>query len=125
MRKRDELTKGCMAKAHDEEMTFTLLGRDAAAPSTIRFWIAERIRLGKNTPGDAQLTEAEACAQAMENDQRIALIDKKYRVGLDESELAEWDRLQALCFARLDAQYPESSLDMERLDKLEARLKPT
>lgn len=31
MRKRDELVAGCMAKAHDDEMTFVLLGRDPAA----------------------------------------------------------------------------------------------
>jgi hypothetical protein len=68
VRKRDELTNpaGCMSRARDDEMTFVLLGRDAAAPATIRAWIAERIRLGKNDPGDAQLIEAEECARVME-----------------------------------------------------------
>jgi hypothetical protein len=68
MRKRDELTdpKSCMSRARDDEMTFTLLARDAAAPATIRFWIAERVRLGKNTPGDPQIVEALECARVME-----------------------------------------------------------
>lgn len=68
MRKRDELDNpdGCMARALDDEMTFVLLGRDAAAPAAIRHWIAERIRLGKNRAGDPQLVEAEQCARTME-----------------------------------------------------------
>jgi hypothetical protein len=66
MRKRCELINGCMAKARDDEMTFVLLGRDAAAPVAIRAWIAERIRIGKNHPGDSQVTEAEMCARTME-----------------------------------------------------------
>ncbi len=67
MRKRDELTNpsGCMFRAHDDEMTFVLLGRDEAAPPTIRHWIHERIALGKNAPGDPQLVEAAACAETM------------------------------------------------------------
>ncbi len=68
MRKRDELTKptSCMSRASDDEMTFVLLGRDKAATVAIRAWIAERIRLGKNQPGDAQIVEAEQCARTME-----------------------------------------------------------
>lgn len=66
MRKHDELIKGCMAKARDDEMTFVLLGRDAASPATIRFWVSERIRLGKNQPDDVQIVEALECARTME-----------------------------------------------------------
>jgi hypothetical protein len=55
-----------MVKARDDEMTFVLLERDVAAPATIRFWIKERIRLGKNQPDDDQLLEAENCARVME-----------------------------------------------------------
>jgi len=68
MIKKLELTdpKSCMSKADDNEMTFVLLGRDETAPDVIRFWIAERIRRGKNYAGDAQVTEAEECAKAME-----------------------------------------------------------
>jgi hypothetical protein len=73
MRKKDELTqeKTCMQSAHPEEMTFVLLSRDAAAPVAIRAWVAERIRLGKNVEGDAQITEALACAETMEKEGRL------------------------------------------------------
>jgi len=68
MLKKFELTNpdSCMSKAKDNEMTFVLLGRDAAAPVAIRAWIAERIRLGKNQPDDKQITEAEMAAVIME-----------------------------------------------------------
>jgi hypothetical protein len=66
--KRKELTdpRSCMSKADDDEMTFVLLGRDIAAPAAIRFWVAERIRLGKNAEGDPQIVEALECAAWME-----------------------------------------------------------
>lgn len=68
MIKSKELTdpNSCMSKARDDEMTFVLLGRDAAAPLTIRTWVQERIRLGKNTLGDPQIQEALACADTMD-----------------------------------------------------------
>lgn len=68
MKKRDELTndRSCMSRARDDEWTFVLLGRDAAAPATVRFWVSERLRIGKNTPSDAQIIEAIVCADAME-----------------------------------------------------------
>lgn len=56
----------CFNRARNDEIIFVLLGRDAAAPATIRFWIAERIRLGKNRAGDLQVAEAEECAKRME-----------------------------------------------------------
>jgi len=70
MKKSKELTdqKSCMSRAKDDEMVFVLLARDWASPATIRFWIAERIRIGKNKPGDPQIIEAEKCAEAMEED---------------------------------------------------------
>lgn len=73
MRKKDELTKEhtCMQNAHDEEMTFVLLSRDAAAPVAIRAWVAERIRLGKNAETDAQIVEALECARTMEAEGRL------------------------------------------------------
>lgn len=58
--------QSCWNKAREDEMTFVLLGRDRAAPATIRFWVSERIRLGKNRPDDPQIIEAEACARRME-----------------------------------------------------------
>lgn len=56
----------CMNRARESEMTFVLLGRDIAAPVAIRAWIGERLRLGKNKPGDPQIVEAEQCANSME-----------------------------------------------------------
>lgn len=72
MRKRDELGRKdtCMAHAHSQEMTFVLLGRDPAAPMAIYAWAAERIRLGKNAEGDAQIIEARACADTMAEEGR-------------------------------------------------------
>ena len=68
MIKRDELNdyQSCFNKAHDGERLFVLLARDPAAPSAIRAWIAERIRLGKNVAGDEQIREAFECANLME-----------------------------------------------------------
>lgn len=68
MRKTEELSNpnSCMSRARDGEMTFVLLGRDAAAPAAIRAWVEERIRLGKNLRTDAQIIEAEQCAATME-----------------------------------------------------------
>ena len=60
MRKQQELTdpRSYMSRARANEMTFVLLGRDAAAPFAIRKWVEERIRLGKNRRDDAQIVEA-------------------------------------------------------------------
>ena len=68
MRKFDEITRqnSCLNKAEPDEPLFVLLGRDPAAPSVIRAWVGERLRLGKNGPGDEQVVEAESAAQAME-----------------------------------------------------------
>ena len=70
MRKLEELTnpKACMFRAAEREMTFVLLGRDVAAPATIRFWVRERIRLGRNKSNDRQLIEALDCATIMERE---------------------------------------------------------
>jgi hypothetical protein len=72
MIKSEELTNpnSCMSKAKDDEMTFVLLGRDAAAPDVIRFWCRRRIALGKNKTTDAQILEALACAEIMERSQK-------------------------------------------------------
>lgn len=61
MRKRGELTDptSCMSRARDDEWTFVLLGRDAAAPAAVRAWIEERLRLGKNARTDPQIVDAE------------------------------------------------------------------
>jgi hypothetical protein len=73
MRKNEELNdpKSCMSRAHSDELTFVLLGRDSAAPVAIRAWITERLRLGKNVPEDLQITEAEETARRMELERSI------------------------------------------------------
>lgn len=58
--------RSCWNRALPNEMTFVLLGRDAAAPVAIRAWVAERILLGKNTKDDHQILEALQCAEFME-----------------------------------------------------------
>lgn len=76
MRKRDELSNpsSCMSRAREDEWTFVLLGRDAAAPVAIRTWAYERIRLGKNKPEDAQIKEALACAKAIEKELELGAV---------------------------------------------------
>lgn len=68
MLKRDEVefTGSCFNKAQDNERLFVLLARDPAAPVAIRAWIAERLRLGKNTAADEQICEALECADLMD-----------------------------------------------------------
>jgi hypothetical protein len=68
MRKRDEVeySESCLNRAVDDEYIFVLLARDPAAPVALRAWVAERIRLGKNVPEDAQIVEALDCARRME-----------------------------------------------------------
>jgi len=58
--------KSCFNTAYDQEHLFVLLARDPAAPVAIRAWIAERLRLGRNQPGDEQIREAYECATLME-----------------------------------------------------------
>lgn len=73
MRKEDELSRKhtCMQHAHPKEMVFVLLSRDEAAPVAIRAWVAERLRLGKNSESDEQIVEALACASTMEAEGRM------------------------------------------------------
>jgi hypothetical protein len=70
MIKRDEIedSESCFNKAQDGERIFVLLARDPAAPAAIRSWVAERIRLGKNTLTDQQVLEALECAMRMEKE---------------------------------------------------------
>lgn len=68
MIKRDELKdpESCLNRAQMNEYMFVLLGRDEAAPATIRAWVRERVRLGKNEWTDPQISEALVCAERME-----------------------------------------------------------
>lgn len=72
MRKKDETGRShtCLASAHPDEMVFVLLGRDVAAPATIRAWVNERVRLRKNVATDDQIVEALACADTMQKEGR-------------------------------------------------------
>lgn len=74
MHKIEELSNpnSCINWAEDDEMVFVLLGRDAAAPYAIRQWVQQRLSLGKNDPGDDQISEALDCANEMERQQSAA-----------------------------------------------------
>lgn len=78
MKKLDEmnLIGSCWNRAKTLEWIFVLLGRDVAAPRTIREWCRLRCIFGKNTPKDEQITEALACADAMEAELGGALPEK-------------------------------------------------
>lgn len=88
MRKRDELTdpNSCMSRAKDDEMTFVLLGRDLAAPETVRFWIEERIRRGKNKRTDPQIVEAERWASTVIAEQVDAALAAHDRAVAEEEQ---------------------------------------
>ncbi len=90
MRKRDELSckDSCMTRAHPEEMTFVLLGRDDAAPATIRAWVDERIRLGKNGWIDEQIYEALICADVMAEEGRKWVGQPTRSSGMSPRQLA-------------------------------------
>lgn len=68
MIKRDEAThpNSCWNKAKDDEMLFVLLARDIAGADTVRFWVKQRISMGKNKADDPQIIEALHCADKMQ-----------------------------------------------------------
>jgi len=87
MRKKDELAAmraTCMNTAHPEEMVFVLLSRDPAAPIAIRAWVAERLRIGKNTENDPKIMDALECAEVMEQEA------DQWRKQQDKERLAMW-----------------------------------
>jgi hypothetical protein len=79
MRKSEELMRpeSCLNKARSSEMLFVLLGRDLAAPATIRAWIQQRLTLELNQPFDIQITEAIECANVMEAQSQIHQSNKR------------------------------------------------
>ncbi len=79
----------CLNKAHDDEPVFVLLGRDRAAPYTIRCWANERIRLGKNAYNDSQITEALTLADDIEAG--LVSKDAEQRARAEEKDLRECD----------------------------------
>ena len=97
MLKRDELADAtsCFNKAQDEERLFVLCARDPAAPAVIRAWIAERLRLGKNGPGDEQIREAYECANLMELERSgIVASPTTFTISRFRSQ-SDWAALQA------------------------------
>ena len=68
MLKRLELSDptSCLNKAAPDELIFVILERDDAMPGTIRFWAAERVRLGLNKLEDAKIQSALRDAAALE-----------------------------------------------------------
>lgn len=122
-----------MSRARDDEMTFVLLGRDAAAPFTIRQWIQRRIALGKNQHGDPQIVEALACAATMENGtiSRMAeslviypdpVLDWLDKGPTDEKFNAIAFELAASTIRRLEAMYVElNGRYVELLGRWEAK----
>jgi len=56
----------CFNRALPNERVFVLLARDPAAPSAIRQWVHDRIRLTGAKYDDPQLVEARAAADAMD-----------------------------------------------------------
>lgn len=71
MRKNDERYRAdsCWNKAAPDEWLFILLGRDLAAPATIRAWVRERLRIGKNVATDQQIQDALELARTIEEEQ--------------------------------------------------------
>jgi len=60
--------KSCLNKAGGYEIIFVLRAKDSCAPDTIRDWIRRRLASGKNIETDAQMIEANACADMMEHE---------------------------------------------------------
>ena len=65
-----ENPKSCFSKALERERMFILLERDAATPATIRFWAQTHVQLGKNKITDAQIVDALALAEDIEQLQK-------------------------------------------------------
>lgn len=74
MKKHRELADptSCLSRAKDDEDVFVLLGRDVAAPDTIRYWVHCRIVMGKNKREDPQMQEALLLAEVIEREHRHA-----------------------------------------------------
>jgi hypothetical protein len=60
MKKSEELAnpQSCLNRAADDELIFVLLAHDRASAATVRAWVGERLRMGKNVLGDPQIQSA-------------------------------------------------------------------
>jgi hypothetical protein len=72
--------RSCLNRAADYEMIFVLLARDPAAPATLRFWIEERVRIGKNLITDPEIQSALGCAVTMESSSRVYRPNLEYQI---------------------------------------------
>jgi hypothetical protein len=77
----------CLSKARDDEYIFVLLARDVTAPAVVREWCRLRCLHGKNTPKDAQITEALAWADRVD---RIRQHDMVAATGLAHDPATCW-----------------------------------
>jgi hypothetical protein len=139
MLKQKELSdpNSCWNKARPGERVFVLLERDAAAPVAIRAWVKERVRLGKNKMGDAQITEALECARLMESE-RVPIMHS-VTVGADGAQThavvnmdlpTDWRKFHhdnvakldpllrdhAVAWLRENMQFPEPLVERARAD---------
>ena len=129
MIKEEELSnpRSCLNKAKPGERLFVLRGADPAAPSTIRHWIGERLRLGKNSTSHEQIREADQCASLMEVE-RLANLPGKLNVqcggavpasreALLEDRLGELTRHTGTLLGELKANRPPSQLTLELVER--------
>jgi len=77
----------CWNRADHNEIVFVLLARDAAAQMAIQAWCEERIRLGKNKPGDPQILEALECSSRMAEQRKKNMGALPPQGGLNKEEL--------------------------------------
>jgi hypothetical protein len=92
---------------------FVLLARDRAAGAAVRFWIEERIRLGKNKRDDKQIEEAKTAADEMDRSwpwqQRVAELEKELaRTKAALAEARQVGRLEYWSWAGDGYDHPES-----------------
>lgn len=106
MRKRYELADptSCLSKAADDEWLFVLRGKDAAAAATVRFWIAERLRLACDRPGDPKIVEAQAWADTVDAERLEASIKRITGARALSETVAEYSN----ALARWGAKAPET-----------------
>ena len=67
-RKNEEINRSDsrLNQAHDNELIFVIIGRDAAAAEAIFQWCRIRVKLNRNTWEDSQIQEALSLAKQME-----------------------------------------------------------
>lgn len=83
------LASSCLNKAHDEEVLFVMMARDAAAPDAIRAWAQRRVDLGLNKADDAEIVEAIGAADLMDEQRpELRMMLDKTLSARDQAALA-------------------------------------